>query len=142
MPRPLCVASYVAECANANTTCYMPDPAGLKDTGDSIDVIFYRRHTKYAPDKGYTDPLPEVESLPSPKPSKQLNNKDTLTFSHHGKYFRRASKCGESVYCHCTSCYARQLEDKRLEMQQFLVQAGRGSERLSIQFNAKEVSNA
>ena len=53
---------------------------GLKDSLDSIDIVFYRRHTKYEANKGYSDPLPDVECMPSKQPNRMPSNTGSVIY--------------------------------------------------------------
>ena len=126
----------------------------LRDVAaECILVVFRRPATPSNPDASLENILPglpisvsasasssEVAANAGIKKPKKLFG--TLSFNRGGKTYKRASKCGRSMYCHCQECYAKDLKSKEMEMRQLFLTAqqrtGTGlHNRVDIQFTAK-----
>eukprot|EP00729_Bicosta_minor_P018666 gene18666-33930_t len=100
----------------------------LRDVAaECILVAFRRPATPSNPDASLENILPglpmsvsasasssEVAANAGIKKPKKLFG--TLSFNRGGKTYKRASKCGGSMYCHCQECYAKDLKSKEMEI--------------------------
>lgn len=134
----MAIDGFLYEGANAE---YVKE--GLRDVAaECILVVFRRPAAPSNPDASLENILPGVPMSRPPVGKKPKRLFGTLSFNRGGKTYRRASKCGGSMYCHCQECYANSLRSKEDEMRQLFVSAQQTGQqtRMDIQFSAKNTA--
>jgi hypothetical protein len=116
--------------------------AGLREALLSTSLVVYRRPKRADPDAAIVNILPSQPLDRTPQAvadrlSAGPHTNLSLSFIHHGKTQRRATKCGESRWCHCQKCYMEGLARKEAEMKRIFKEAQNDTRRTNIQLHAR-----